>query len=487
MTIPQFETNLGAYESCVEYAKEFYTILAGTGYVFKRKDGSITFVDEASGPRRIIGLDEFRAMAGSLLDLRRGVNTGRGRGDTPALLDRDEAVHLFGSPERGRLPELEYVLHEPAVATYGGRPHLIDQPGYHPEALAYYWRRPGAAKITPLDTTTHLEKCFSGVPFLSEEYRNNVFAWLVGGMTLDDVNTPMMTVTGNDRGVGKSSLVQACGFILTGHNQNAIRSSGEEFEKQLGAKFAAEERFVMLDNITTTGNRSYKNSKLASLLTEGRSKQVRRLGQSRHITQTGVLFALTANDCKLDQDLATRSLMVALYRETPGPMKPYVLTYAKEHREELYGELLGLALARDSSFKIPEVYDTCRFVDWVQYVVPIVTPRFGDLAIKEAEDLDDRIQDLFGWGTDRVDKVFTLGDLYTEIVGAGDGGGGLPGLWSSLMVAKSERARRIKLGRFVNTIVGKSQLVAPDLTIQLQAVGVVDPKNKRKGFKFSEV
>jgi hypothetical protein len=83
--------------------------------------------------------------------------------------------------------------------------------------------------------------------------------------------------------------------------------------------------------------------------------------------------------------------------------------------------------------------------------------------------------------------VFTLGDLYTEIVGAGDGGGGLPGLWSSLMVAKSERARRIKLGRFVNTIVGKSQLVAPDLTIQLQAVGVVDPKNKRKGFKFSEV
>jgi hypothetical protein len=110
----------------------------------------------------------------------------------------------------------------------------------------------------------------SGVPFLSEAHRNNVIAWLVGGMTLNDVNPPMITVTGNDRGVGKSSLVQACGYILTGQNQNAIRSSGEEFEKQLGAKFASEERFIMLDNITTGGNRSYKNAKLSSLLTEGR-------------------------------------------------------------------------------------------------------------------------------------------------------------------------------------------------------------------------
>lgn len=486
MERPTFYAGVAQYDSCQEYSRQFYAHLAQVGEVFRRKDGSITFIDEASGPRRIISLDEFRAMAGSVLDIRRPVGGGRRANDISSILDHSEAVHLFGSPERVVLPVLEYVLHEPAIITLNGRPHLIDQPGYHPEARSYYWRRAGQARIEPRDSTTHLERCLSGVPFLNEEYRNNVIAWLVGAMTLDDINTPMMTVSGNDRGVGKSSLVQACGYILTGMNQNAIRSSGEEFEKQLGAKFAAEERFVMLDNITTSGNRSYKNAKLASLLTEGRSKQVRRLGQSRNISQTGVLFALTANDCKLDQDLATRSLMISLYKEVPGPMRPYVLSYAKEHREEIYGELLGLALRRNSEWQINKAYETCRFVDWIDYVVPIVQPVFGDLAVKEAEDLDDRIQDLFGWGTDRVGKVFTLDELYTEIVGAGDGGGGLPGLWTSLMVAKSERARRIKLGRFLSSMADKSQLVAPDLRIILR-LDSEDPTTHVKSYVFREI
>jgi hypothetical protein len=200
-----------------------------------------------------------------------------------------------------------------------------------------------------------------------------------------------------------------------------------------------------------------------------------------------VLFALTANDCKLDQDLATRSLAIVLYKEMPGPMRPYVLSYAKEHRAEIYGELLKLALERAKDFRVPGIYETCRFVDWVNYVVPIVVPRFGDLAIKEAEDLDDRIQDLFGWGTDRIDKMFTLDELYTEIVGAGDGGGGLPGLWTSLMVAKSERARRIKLGRFISSMVGKTQLVAPDLTVALRAEGIAAGAGRKKQYVFRKV
>jgi hypothetical protein len=484
MSQPVFEANIRAYETGTEYARHFYGLLAKTGLAFKRKDGTITYVDESVGPRRIVGLDEFRAMAGNLLNVRRGGQGARRGGDTAAFLDRDEAVHLLGSSERGRLPELEFVLHEPAVYTAVEGPRLIEEPGYDCTAGAYYWRRPGSTRIKPQNQTKHLEKCFSGVPFLAKEYRNNIIAWLVGGMTLDDVSPPMLAVTGNDRGVGKSSLVQACGYILTGQPQNAIKPTGDEFEKQLGAKFAAEERFIMLDNITTMGNRAYGNPRLASFLTEGRSKQVRRLGQSRHITQTGVLFALTANDCKLDQDLATRSLAVALYKEVPGPMEPYVLRYAKEHRSEIYGELLGLALRRETGYLVPRMYATCRFVDWIDYVVPIIQPVFGDLAIREAEDLDDRLQDLFGWGADNLDRAFKASDLYTEIMGKGESG--LRGLWISLITAKSDRGRMIKLGSFLRGMVGKQQMMSQDFVVRLEDAGV-DSHSKVAAYVFREV
>lgn len=462
-----------------EFARSFYGLLAETGYMFRRKDGTMTYIDPNSGPHRILSVDEFLATASHLLDVRRG----SGDNERASALTRAEAVVLLGSPQRALLPEIEYVLLEPGVwVRPNGEPLLLAEPGYHPEAKAYYWRSPDTVPIAPRAGTEHLERCFSGVPFLNDAYKNNVFAWLVSGMSLADINPPMLAVTGNDRGVGKSSLVQAAGYILTGQMQNAISPIGAEFEKQLGAKFAAEQRFIMMDNIVTQGSRSFSHAKLASLLTEGRSKAVRRLGQSREISQTGVLFALTANDCKLDQDLATRSLAVALHREQAGPMEPYVLSYAREHRAEIYGELLQLALEREP-IAIPEEYRTCRFVDWINYTVPIIVPRFGPMAIREAEDLDDRLQDLFAWGEDHVDQPFTTTSLYNEIVGNPEN---LAGLWHSISTTRSERGRQTKLGAFLNNTVDKTQQPSPGKTLRLESSGR-DPESTRRQYIFREI
>jgi hypothetical protein len=430
--------------------------------VFRRHDGSLTYADPISGPRRIFGLDEFRAMASNCINMREI----RGRANFPHILTRDEAVSLFGSNQKMMLPEIEYVLHEPGVLTVGGKPKLISEPGYDVVAKSFLWTKPGREIISPREGTKHLEACFSGVPFLSDEYRNNVIAWLVAGMCLDpDINCPMLTVTGNDRGVGKSSLVQACGYILTGEMQNAIAPTGAEFEKQLGAKFAAEQRFVMLDNITTPGNKSFSQAKLASLLTEGRSKQVRRLGQSRQITMTGVMFALTSNAAKLDQDLATRSLPIALYRDMPGPMIPYCLSYAKEHRAEIFGELLTLALNRDDSIEIPADYNVCRFVDWIKYVVPVVQPKFGYLAVREAGDLDDRFLDLMTWGADNLDQTFVVADLYDTIMSNPDS---FRGLHESVSLAMGEHAKKMKLAKFVAAATDRPHFISPELSIVLK-------------------
>ena len=48
--------------------------------------------------------------------------------------------------------------------------------------------------------------------------------------------------------------------------------------------------------------------------------------------------------------------------------------------------------------------------------VPIVQPKFGSLAIRDAEDLDDRFQDLFGWGADHINDIFTSAELYATIM-----------------------------------------------------------------------
>jgi hypothetical protein len=461
MAQPTWVADTTDYLDMEAWASSFYERLLETGRVFRRADGTLTYIDPASGPRRILSNDEFRSMAANCLDLRR--RPTRRADPAPAFLFRDEAVVLMGSDMRLYLAELEYVLHEPGVISFGGDPILLDEPGYNPTAKSFLWHPPHKAKIELREGTEHLERCFSGVPFLSGAYKNNVFAWLVSGMCLDDINPPMLTVTGNDRGVGKSSLVQACGYILTGEMQNAIKPTGAEFEKQLGAKFAAEQRFIMLDNIST-GGQSFKQAKLSSLLTEGRSKQVRRLGHSRNISQTGVLFALTANDCKLDQDLATRSLAIVLHRETPGPMRPYCLSYAREHRKEIYGELLGLAMRREQ-IPIPDEYETCRFVDWINYVVPIITPKFGSLAIREAEDLDDRIQDLFAWGVDRLNKAFQMKDLFNDVMSQPDR---FKGLWESLANAKGDRSKKMKLAKFLSNVCGKIQFINAELTIKLE-------------------
>lgn len=462
MAKPIWDSNVASYDSLEEWAGQFYQCLAGGSSVFRRADGTLTYADPISGPRRVFGLDEFRAMAGNCVDMREG----RGRANFPHMLNRDEAVSLFGSNQKGLLPEIEFVLHEPGVLTLQGRPKLIATPGYDPVSKSFLWVRPGGDLIRPRAGTSFLVECFSGVPFLNDKYRNNVIAWLVAGMCLDDINSPMLTVTGNDRGVGKSSMVQACGYILTGDMQNAIAPRGAEFEKQLGAKFAAEQRFVMLDNIST-GGKSFSQAKLASLLTEGRSKQVRRLGHSRQITMSGVLFALTANAAKLDQDLATRSLPVVLYRETPGPMKPYCLSFAKEHRAEIFGELLTLALERDDTLLIGDEYDTCRFVDWINYVVPIVKPKFGQLAVTDAQDLDDRFQDLYGWGSDHLAEVFTAPEIYAIVMSNPDT---FQGLWESAIIAKGEVARKMKISKYISTLVSREHFISPELTIVLRQV-----------------
>lgn len=479
---PVFPAQTEEHETIEEYCNSFYKAVAGTHKLFRRDDGTLTFIDSVSGPRRLWNIEDFRSSVCGVINLRRFVGRGPRAREQAAFFDRDTASIVFGSEGRGYLPLIKQVIHEPAVTTSKGKVEIIDRPGFHPEFNVYYWQKTEDIAIRVREGTEHLEKCFSGVPWLGGPqsfYKNNVLAWLVSSVTLDDLMVPMLTVTGNDRGVGKSSVVQACGIILTGQVQNSIRPTGAEFEKQLGAKFMEEQRFVFMDNVVTSGGQSFHNPKLSALLTEGRSKQVRRLGQSRNITQSGVLFAVTMNECKLDADLATRSLPVQLFREMPKRMDPYCLHYALEHRNEIYGELLWLALNQLKCPPCPQEYLDNRFAAWVDFVYPIIFPRFGKLAIKQAEELDDRIQDLFAWGVDNIGRDFELVQLYHELLSN-------PERWAGLCTfvntGRGERGKKTKLGIFLAQNAGRVILIPPEMRIRLNSLGGHPPR-----FQFQEI
>ena len=383
----------------------------------------------------------------------------------PSMPDSRDGQALYHSDACSALPKIDAVVREPVVARSGDKYVLVDEPGYDERTRIYYNVTEDSTIIEPREGTHYLEKCLSGVPFQDLAYRNNILAWLLGAIVIDPKldGVPMLTVTGNDRGVGKSSLVRACGYILTGAHQSPIQYRGGEMEKNISARFLEHNRFIALDNVTTSAGQAFSNSRLSSLLTDGWSKKVRILGQSRSVAQSGVLFALTMNDCILDADLSTRALAVALYKEKSGPMIPYCVNEALEHRAEIYGELLTLAM-QDIPHAEVENDRAFRFRAWLNFVQPRIAPRFGSLALRQAEDFDDRIQDLFGWGIDHVDEPFSASELMSKMRQHPDN---FPGLSAFILASKSQRGRLTKLGCFLSNNVGRKHLVPPNATYTL--------------------
>jgi len=462
MPRPQFYSTFHGQESIHHWCQEFYQHAADSGRFFRTSDGFLLFIDQSAGPRRIMNVTDFFGTIPSLVDVVRPTEDGQA---LPAMLQYPHTMTLFGSEAKLRLPLVENVVREPVVVWAGGSYVLVETPGYDPTAKVYLFCAPEAPVIKARTSTTALEQVFSGVPFQNEGYRANVMAWLLSAVVLDKrLAVPMLTVTGNDRGVGKSSLVQASGIILTGELQSAVQYRGGELEKQVSARFIENGRFIALDNVVVQGGGTFKNERLARLLTDGWSKRVRILGQSRSVAQQGVLFSLTANDAKLDPDLATRSLMVNLYREIPQPMRPFCVEEAFALRAEAYGELLGLAMQPVDQIK-QAIEPLFRFRHWLDFCVPRICPKFGQLALQQAQELDDRVQDLFSYGADNQNDPFTAESLYKGIRGDYER---FPGLSDYIGTGRGEHGKRIKLAKYIAREVGTSLYVSPELQLELK-------------------
>lgn len=432
--------------------------------LFRTEVGTLTYMNPLSGPQPVNGEGAFFGRCADLVNVVGSRQRGREVVDGPDFLTREEAQCLYHSSHIDELPLLRATVLEPVVLPKADGTFYLSKAGYNPEAGVFYFLPAPKQPIEPSESLEHLTTLLSGLPFEAPAYRNNVLAYLLGAVCMDPLmDPPFLSITANQRGVGKSSLAQAIGYVLTGSIPSPIDSTrGEEMSKQIGTKFAEGNRLIFLDNISTDAGRAFHSDKLAALLTSGYSKTVRQLGYSRSIGQSGVLFVATFNDARMDSDLATRALAVKLYADVSRPQTPYVRDYATKHRRAIYAELLGLAL-RGPTFEPTDAYPHFRFRRWLSFVMPRITRHFGDLAISTVSILEDLSQELFSWGSDNIGKEFTAADFLREVTHTS--GGGLP-KWPSLhdrfLNILSERGRLASVSCFLKAHTGESVMLQPD-------------------------
>lgn len=423
------------------------------------------YVDPSFGCKHIFTAMEFYGVAHNLVEVVEMRRRGRDEELLPssAFMTQNEVATIFDSPEKVVLPPLRAVVFSPVVVptTTGAR---VIEPGYDMESGYYYWVAPGTAPISVREGTEHLDKCFSGVPFERPSYKSNLIAWLLGAVSTDPaMQTPFLVCDGNQQGVGKTSVIQAAGYILSGALPAPIDPRGGEFWKQLGARFVENERVIVLDNITNKRGGSYDNEHLSGLLTQGTSKRIRILGQSKTVSAAGILFAASLNDAKLSADLSERSLLVRLFREKNQPMIPYCKEYAIQHRRALYGELLWLAT--QPSEPVPDsLHSNFRFRRWLDFTLPRVEKFFGPMGIEEARSLDDSTQELFSWGADNVGVQFHTADFMSRVCSMPDR---YSCLFDRIATFSSERGKAISLGRLLKQHVGDVHTIANSLRIKL--------------------
>lgn len=453
-----FNRDITAGETRAEWAQRFYTAASNTGRVFRTSDDNLLVKPRSGRPIRIVSLDQFDGILSEIVHVVR-IRNDDGREQTrTSALDRGELNKLFHSETRSCLPLVTAIVHEPVVTPTSTGTYRLSYPGYNPETGIYYYVPDGEPPIDPSPGVDTLKECFSAVPFSEPGMFHNLLAWLLGGVCLDPtLDPPLLVVTGNQQGIGKSSVIQAAGTILTGFIPNPIEPQGSEFTKQLSAQFLENQRFVFLDNIVVRGGGAYDNTHLSTILTQGFSKRVRILGHSRSVSASGVLVAASLNDAKFSSDLSSRSLPVKLHCWEPRLHVPYCKLFAIEHRRRLYGELLWLALQGADDPSGDTSYIGCRFRRWLNFIRPRVETFLGPLKLADYSELDELTLEIFAFGSDAADNPnyfpknqegFTIADFINEITSKGTR---YPALSSKIARGLGDRATQTLFGQLLAT------------------------------------
>jgi hypothetical protein len=249
----------------------------------------------------------------------------------------------------------------PCICHYARRPVCdanfnLCGPGWHPEqgilvhgpdvtpATSAPNVEPGTRALDRLPPRT--QELFQEFCFRSDADLANALALLLTGFLVNhfvDDPHPVGIIDGNQRGLGKTLLIQAFGRVLDGVEPPRIPLVGdEELEKKLCAHLReARSTIIFFDNV---------RNRIESALLEGNALSpllcFRILGQSATISRPNAfLWVVTSNLTAGTEDFINRGLPIRLYHEGDPKKRHFSgspLEYATSHRLEILGELAGM-------------------------------------------------------------------------------------------------------------------------------------------------
>jgi hypothetical protein len=191
----------------------------------------------------------------------------------------------------------------------------------------------------------------SDFPFQDDASRDNAMGMLLSVIVKETAGlVPVALIDAPTKGTGKTRLAQVASIVATGKDtplSPEVRDE-EEWRKQITSLLIADRQLIIIDNI----ERPLRSGQLAAVLTTSEWSD-RVLGKSEvlHLHSRAIWIA-TGNNIRLGGDIARRSYWIRLNSNLPCPwlrdsrgFKRELPSWAVEHRHEIAGALLTMALA----------------------------------------------------------------------------------------------------------------------------------------------
>ncbi|NUQ35811.1 MAG: hypothetical protein HUU29_12825 [Planctomycetaceae bacterium] len=230
-------------------------------------------------------------------------------------------------------------------AVYGPDFCLYNKRGYYKKDKVLVVGAP----VTARSGTEYLDDLLSEVAFRDAASRANFVGALIGSLLYNAIGTsPIMTITANHPGVGKTLIANLFAAIIDGGDLLSISYSANdrEVEKGIGSVLKTMSRVLAVDNAKPDGS-GLISSQAFERMSSARYVVTRLLGYSQLIERPNdILWILTANSPRLSTDLVERSVFIQLeFNGDPSTRRfkyDDLFARALAVRSEVRGETIGM-------------------------------------------------------------------------------------------------------------------------------------------------
>jgi hypothetical protein len=236
---------------------------------------------------------------------------------------------------------------------------------------------------------------------------------------------PMLVVFANQRGVGKTLLVQILSIIRQGGEAATVTmiANDEELEKRLCSQARTASNLILLDNAKPSKNLDEISSSVLERSITDPILSYRILGKNLECKRINdVQFCLTTNGGKMSPDLISRMLPVRLFYEGDPAGRKFankeVLELTKRLRQDILSELLGMFEVWRAAGK-PEARVQHRFQTWAGLIGGVLEANGitgflenAEVAKKIADPDRQEFSDLAG--SLEINRPYTAKEIWTQ-------------------------------------------------------------------------